>query len=295
LTTTANVIARLDYPYVYGGGHAQAGTPSVGEPGPGYNGRRIGYDCSGSVAAVLAGAGLWRTGSGVPADEGIITQLRAEHLIAPGVGKGPMEVTLYDDPGVHIFMNINGRFFGTTAGAALGNPAGGPGWLPSYAPNATSPDYHPWHILPSVLMASTHGKQNLTFRLDSKASYAGALAPGETVRVKYKTTKTGITTTGIDYLHTSAASGAITGIAPGGKSFTIQTSGGRKLTMASGRAAGTLPMLMIGQAVKVTYTTARSGPVALGVTETGPPPYYSPALGQRQAGVQAEITLPTRR
>ncbi len=295
LTTTANMVARLDYPYVYGGGHAQAGTPSVGEPGPGYNGHSIGYDCSGSVAAVLAGGGLWRKGSSVPADDGIIAQLRAEHLIAPGVGRGPVEVTLYDDPGVHIFMNINGRFFGTTAGAALGNPAGGPGWLPSYAPNATSPAYHPWHILPGVLMASTHARQNLTFRLDKKAGYASALAPGETVKVTYKTTKAGLATTAIGYPHTTSASGAITSVARDGKSFTIQAPGGKKLTMASGRVASTLPTLMIGQAVKVTYTASASGPVALAVTETSPPPYYSPALGQREAGPQAEITLPTLR
>ena len=37
-------------------------------------------------------------------------------MIAPGVGKGPLEVTLWDHPTVHIFMNIDGRFFGTSDG-----------------------------------------------------------------------------------------------------------------------------------------------------------------------------------
>lgn len=58
MSAAANGITRRDYPYVYGGGHAQAGTPSIGIRGPGYNGRRVGFDCSGSVAAVLASAGL---------------------------------------------------------------------------------------------------------------------------------------------------------------------------------------------------------------------------------------------
>ena len=66
LTNTADAIAKDDYPYVWGGGHALAGIASVGIRGPGYNGRRIGFDCSGSVAAVLAGAGLWPTDRASP-------------------------------------------------------------------------------------------------------------------------------------------------------------------------------------------------------------------------------------
>jgi cell wall-associated NlpC family hydrolase len=59
LNEAANAVTEDDYPYVWGGGHAEAGVASKGIKGPGYNGRRVGYDCSGSVAAVLAGAGLW--------------------------------------------------------------------------------------------------------------------------------------------------------------------------------------------------------------------------------------------
>src|SRR5260221_9832775 len=66
LIATANRILGEDTPYVYGGGHSSAGNASVGIPGPGYDGKRIGFDCSGAVGAVLAGAGLWTTGSGVP-------------------------------------------------------------------------------------------------------------------------------------------------------------------------------------------------------------------------------------
>ena len=53
LTAAANSVTAGDFPYVYGGGHAEAGIASIGIKGPGYNGRRIGLDCSGSVAAVL--------------------------------------------------------------------------------------------------------------------------------------------------------------------------------------------------------------------------------------------------
>lgn len=57
-------IHKKKYPYVWGGGHARAGTPDGGtgrDPG-------IGYDCSGSVGAVLAKAGLgFDIGQPVPA------------------------------------------------------------------------------------------------------------------------------------------------------------------------------------------------------------------------------------
>ncbi|MGH2892314.1 MAG: hypothetical protein ACRDPM_03475, partial [Solirubrobacteraceae bacterium] len=121
LTAAANLVAHGDYPYVYGGGHAQAGTASIGIKGPGDNGRRIGFDCSGSVGAVLAGAGLLPAGMPVPNDAGIITELRRAKLIVPGVGRGAGAVTFYDKPNVHIFMSIDGRFFGTSDGGA-GNP-----------------------------------------------------------------------------------------------------------------------------------------------------------------------------
>src|ERR1700753_1078541 len=85
MTNAATSIHKQDYAYVYGGGHAQAGIASIGIRGPGYNGHRKGYDCSGSVAAVLAGAGLWPAGSGVPNDAGIIATFRRERLIVPGV------------------------------------------------------------------------------------------------------------------------------------------------------------------------------------------------------------------
>jgi hypothetical protein len=191
LIATANAISARDYPYVYGGGHAQAGVASIGIKGPGYNGHRKGYDCSGSVAAVLAGAGLWQPGSPVPNDAGVIAQLRQEHLIAAGAGTAPTEVTLYDDPGVHIFMNIDGRFFGTSDGGG-GNSKGGPTWLYDGAPDASTHTYKRYHLLPSVLADKTDSGQSFAFQIGA-AGIGSAAAPqvGEKVRVTYGEARNG--------------------------------------------------------------------------------------------------------
>jgi len=185
LTDAANLVTEGDFPYVYGGGHAQAGIASIGVKGPGYNGRRIGFDCSGSVAAVLAGAGVWETTSGVPNDDGIIVQLLHEHLIARGAGRGASEVTLYDDPGVHIFMNIDGRFFGTSDGGGGGNPAGGAGWLDDGAPDATSHVYKRYHLLLPVIHEQTTFQRILTFQTGGRASVTHGLELGSDVHVGY--------------------------------------------------------------------------------------------------------------
>ncbi len=187
LTASANVVNQGDYPYVYGGGHAEAGAASIGIKGPGYNGRTVGFDCSGSVAAVLAGGGLWPVGSGVPADNGIITQLLSEKLIARGPGQGPVEVTLYDDPGVHIFINIDGRFFGTSDGAAgnASQPNGGAGWLDDGAPDASSRAYKSYHVLLSALKRTTSYGPSLTFQLGSNPNLVYGFGIGAKVQVSY--------------------------------------------------------------------------------------------------------------
>ncbi|WP_249011779.1 hypothetical protein [Conexibacter sp. DBS9H8] len=207
LTTAADRITAEDTPYVWGGGHAVAGVPSTGERGgPGYNGHRRGFDCSGAVAAVLAGAGLWPAGAGVPADSGVITELLAQHLIAPGVGTAPDAVTLYDDPGVHIFMNIDGRFFGTSDGAGGGDPRGGAGWLADGAWDASDRAFRPYHFLPAVLGATTTDGNEFTFQLPTDGLFSATrgapevslgdlsvadLAAGERVRVSYTPSGTG--------------------------------------------------------------------------------------------------------
>lgn len=131
LAAAATQITNADTPYVWAGGHAEAGVPSTGSARPRKTRRIAGFDCSGAVAAVLAGAGLWPAGAGVPADKGVISELLAEHLITPGLSRAPAAVTLYDDPGVHIFMNIDGRFFGTSDGGGGGERPAGPAGSPT--------------------------------------------------------------------------------------------------------------------------------------------------------------------
>ena len=191
LTDAANLVTEGDFPYVYGGGHAEAGIASIGIKGPGYNGRRIGFDCSGSVAAVLAAAGVWEPTSGVPNDGGIIAQLRSEHVIARGAGNGAGEVTLYDDPGIHIFVTIDGRFFGTSDGGGGGNPAGGAGWLDDGAPDATSHAYKPYHLLLPVLQERTAFERILTFQTGGHVSVTHGVELGSNVQVGYTQTPTG--------------------------------------------------------------------------------------------------------
>jgi len=190
LIAAANTLNSDNYPYVWAGGHPAAGAASVGTRGPGYTGHTIGFDCSGSVAAVLSAAGLWQPGTPVPGDSGVIAQLYQDGLIARGVGRGATSVTLYDEPGVHIFMNIDGRFFGTGA-----NPKGGPGWL-TYG--GASRAFKPWHFVPSALLgAATYGPE-LTFGLGTDAGLMYGLSVGQRVQVRYETSRDGaLTATGV--------------------------------------------------------------------------------------------------
>jgi hypothetical protein len=185
LIAAANALTTANYPYVWAGGHPAAGAASIGTRGPGYTGHTLGYDCSGSVAAVLSSASLWQPGTPVPGDAGVIAQLRQEHLIAKGVGTGSTAVTLWDDPGVHIFMNIDGRYFGTGA-----NAKGGPGWLSG---SGTS-GFKPWHFIPSALSGSVTYGAALTFGVGSNSGLLYGLSVGQHVQVQYKTAKTGALT-----------------------------------------------------------------------------------------------------
>ncbi len=191
LTHAANQLSAREYPYVWGGGHAFAATASTGSRGgPGYNGRRIGFDCSGSVAAVLAGAGLWVPGTGVPGDAGVIAQLRQAHLIARGAGSGPNTVTLWDERGVHIFIEIGERFFGTSDGGppSPANPRGGPGWLNDGAPDTLDRHYRPWHLLPAALRGRVNTGQTVTVSIGGAlADAVTQVAVGDRVRVRYQT------------------------------------------------------------------------------------------------------------
>ena len=204
LTRAADLVAAGDYPYVWGGGHAFAGTASSGvRGGPGANGRRVGYDCSGSVAAVLAGAGLWIPGTGVPSDAGVIQALRQAHLITRGAGVGPHTVTLWDDPGVHIFMQIGTEFFGTSDGGAPSptDPKGGPGWLDDGAPDTLDRHFHPWHLVPAALAGRVDAGRILTVGLvGAVADTAAQLAVGDQVGVRYATRRRALVALAVDSL-----------------------------------------------------------------------------------------------
>lgn len=204
LTHAANLVASGDYPYVWGGGHTFAGTASTGmRGGPGYNGRRIGFDCSGSVAAVLAGAGVWAPGTGVPGDSGVIAQLRREHMIARGAGLGPRAVTLWDDRGVHIFIQIGERFFGTSDGGPTGpaNPRGGPAWLDDGAPDTLDHHYRPWHLLSAALRGRVNTGRVITVGLAGPlADTLGGLAVGDRVGVRYATHRRALMAMAVDQL-----------------------------------------------------------------------------------------------
>jgi hypothetical protein len=293
MTRTADALTAGVYPYVYGGGHGEAGIASIGIRGPGYNGRRRGYDCSGSVAAVLAGAGLWQPGSGVPNDAGIIQQLLQEKLIARGAGTAPNEVTLYDHPGVHIFMNMNGRFFGTSDGGG-GNAKGGPTWLYDGAPDAQTRVYKPYHLLPSVLRTKTTYGASFTFQTDAQPDLVQGAETGDKVRISYAETRSGaMVATAIEYVGAVTTSGTVTAIGPDGSTLAIQTGAGQALTFATSAVTSLLEGLQIGDGVQVTYTRDAAGlliPHALQTLSTpapAPPPGPAPVPAPAPAPVPA--------
>ena len=257
MIAAAGAITRQDYPYVWGGGHATAGVASAGiAGGPGYNGHRRGFDCSGSVAAVLAAGGLWPAGGGVPGDLGVIDQLLAEHLIAPGPGRTATEVTLYDEPGVHIFMNINGRFFGTSDGAGGGSRKGGPGWLDDGAPDAYTRRFRQYHVLPGLLHDSTTYGHSFTLSAPAESLLAG-VAVGDRVRATFRPGPAGtLTLLGLSWIGERSAAGTVSALASDGSSFTVLTAAGQTLTF--GTPGGTPSGLVLGDQVTVAYT-ARAG------------------------------------
>jgi hypothetical protein len=272
LTATATAVTHQDTSYVWGGGHAQAGVASLGIKGPGYTGRTRGYDCSGSVAAVLSGAGLWAAGSPVPNDAGVIRQLLQERIIARGPGTPPDEVTLYDDPGVHIFMNIDGRFFGTSDGGGGGTPRGGAGWLSDGAPDAYSRAYKQYHVLPGVLHDRTTYGHSLSFLTGAAAAAAAVVQVGDRLHVGYTKTSSGtMTLQTVTFVGSATATGTVTAIAPGGGSFAIQTPGGQTTAFSTGSAPSLAGGLQLGDQVQVVYTRKAGTLTARAVTVTAPP------------------------
>lgn len=277
LEAAADAVNNSDTPYVYGGGHQAAGVASTGDVGRGNgaDGVNVGFDCSGSVAAVLAGAGLWPAGSPVPGDDGIIAQLLQEGLIAPGPGSGPEEVTLYDNPGVHIFMNIGGRFFGTSDGdGGSGTSNGGAGWLDDSAPDASSPAFIAYHVLPSELASQlVYGQTPATpsqtpapafasnaVGVDESGLRGGRI--GNTVRRRWQNAVKTAGETG----YRLAALGTMTVVAADRSSFAVDTCNGQTLTFAAAGRERVPGDLQASDVVFVTYTKTKAGLTARGVT-----------------------------
>jgi hypothetical protein len=292
MVNTANKLTGRGYPYVWGGGHFEAGVATAAPRAKGHRRHAVGFDCSGSVAAVLAGAGLWPAGGPVPNDAGIIAQLLHEKLIARGPGKGPVEVTLYDHPGVHIFMNIDGRFFGTSDGGVGGSTRGGPGWLYDAARDAFSASFKQYHVLPSVLKGSTMYGQALTFRTDEGAGLLQAAALGDRVTVTYAPGGSAtMIATALNYIGAVTATGTVASIAEG--SFTIQAADGSSMTFSTG-TSNLAEGLVIGDGVEVTYTASASELRARNIVVTAAaspampegsaPPYGSGYGGDASAG-----------
>jgi hypothetical protein len=281
LAESASAVTKGDYPYVWGGGHAAAGVAGVGIKGPGHNGRRVGYDCSGSVAAVLSGAGLWPAGSPVPNDAGVIKQLLQDKLIARGPGSAPDEVTLYDDPGVHIFMNIDGRFFGTSDGGA-GNSSqvkGGAGWLDDGAPDASSRAFKQYHILPAVLKDRTTYGHALTFQIGANAPGVDAgVQVGDDLDVSYQGMGNGsMLASAVAWVGAATTSGTVTAIAAGESSFTVQTAAGQAMTFSTGTNPALAGALELADTIQITYTEAAGTATARSVTVTATPVAPDPA------------------
>jgi hypothetical protein len=266
MVASANALTEHDYPYVWGGGHLEAGVASAAVGANGHSRHVSGFDCSGSVAAVLAGAGLWARGGPVPNDAGVIAQLLRKKLIARGPGKGPVEVTLYDRPGVHIFMNIDGRFFGTSDGGGGGSAKGGPGWLYDGAGDAFRGAFRQYHVLPSVLKRITTYGQALTFRTDEGSSLLGAAELGDRVIVTYAPGGSAtMVASALDHVGAVTTSGTVASIAGG--SFTVQASDGTSMTFATG-SSNLAEGLAVGDQVEVTYTASASELLARNVVVT---------------------------
>ena len=286
LTAAAEGITRRDYPYVWAGGHGQAGIASTGSHGPGHTGRRIGFDCSGVVAAVLAAGGLWTPGSGVPNDAGIVARLRGEGLIARGVGTGPVQVTLYDRPGVHIFMNIDGRFFGTSDGAGGGDPRGGAGWLDDGAPDASSSSFKAYHVIATALRGSASTGHIVSFQLGALQNLMVGLEIGENVQVGYRELTSGsLVAVSVAFPGATTVAGTVQSVATDGSSFTIQTADSQDLTFATANDPGLVQAIALGDSVQVTYTTSTGSSTVRALTVTATSNASSGTAGAGSDGV----------
>lgn len=122
MISRASEISNKNYPYSFGGGHPHVGTPSMGTETETGGSLVNGFDCSGSVLAVLAAGGFVPTGSsfGTSGEMGHVYGNIGE----PGPGPKGKGITIYWNA-QHEWMTINGRYFSTGWNK---NPNSGAGW-----------------------------------------------------------------------------------------------------------------------------------------------------------------------
>ncbi len=120
MISRASEISNKNYPYSFGGGHPHVGTPSMGTEHESGGALVNGFDCSGSVLAVLAAGGFVPTGSsfGTSGEMGHVYG----HIGESGSGPKSKGITVYYNSS-HEWMTINGREFSTG-----NNSKGGAGW-----------------------------------------------------------------------------------------------------------------------------------------------------------------------
>lgn len=149
MISRASEISNKNYPYAWGGGHKSVGKPSIGEPGgPEGSSGSIGFDCSGSVLAVLAAGEFVPTGSSF-GTSGEMVHVYG-HIGEPGPSPEGKGVTVYANA-EHEWMTINGRYFST--GGSSKNSKGGAGWGGEGAANwGENPgDFESFHLKNSEL------------------------------------------------------------------------------------------------------------------------------------------------
>ena len=179
-------------------------------------------------------------------------------------------MTLYDDPGVHIFMNIDGRFFGTSDGAGGGSRKGGPGWLDDGAPDAYTRAFHQYHVLASALRDSPAYSHSYTVAANDPSLIAG-VAVGDRVRVSLRSGRSGtLALIALAYPGARSARGTVAAIAPGGSSFAVLTPGGQSLSFSPTEPTLT-QSLALGDQVLVTYVAHGRVLTARAVTVTAAP------------------------
>ena len=238
MVAEANYIDGKHYSYRWGGGHANFNGP---------------YDCSGAVSAVLHAAGLLSH----PMVSGDF-----EHWGAPGKGA----VTLYANAS-HVYMSINGKYFGTSSA----NPGGGAGWFNGSA--------RPGFVVVHVPFERMKGS------LDSARAarvHTAAIRSGKVARKRVRLVRPRMTTTanGTGGQAAPAASGGTmqSGTASGGttQSAPQQTSGGDT-------SAGTQQAPSGG---------GSAGPIETGGSAPAPAPAAAPAPAPAPAAAPAPAPAP---